>query len=254
MVIKMKQATVIIPARYASSRFQGKPLALISGKSMIRRVYENAQKFSAIKDVFIATDDERIAKEAKSFGGKYIITSTKHKSGTDRAAEAADIIGLTKEDIIINVQGDQPLFDFRCLAEIITPFKTGFDGMSALVCRITKPEEITDPKDVKTVFDKNGFALYFSRASIPYDRDGLSLNNTYYKHLGFYAYTKRFLEKFASLPEGDLEKREKLEQLRALEYGLKIKIVVTSYDSFEIDLPSDIKKAEKIISEKFQEE
>ncbi|MBW1649363.1 MAG: 3-deoxy-manno-octulosonate cytidylyltransferase [Deltaproteobacteria bacterium] len=247
------KATVIIPARYASSRFPGKPLALISGKSMIRRVYENAQKSPNIKDVFIATDDERIAKEAESFGGKYIITSTLHKSGTDRAAEATNIIGLKKEDIIINVQGDQPLFDFRCLDEILTPFKTGFDGMSTLVCRITKPEEITDPKDVKTVFDNNGFALYFSRTSIPYDRDGLTLNNKY-KHLGFYAYTKEFLEKFTSLPEGELEKRERLEQLRALEYGLRIKIVVTNYDSFEIDLPCDIEKAETIISEKLKGE
>jgi len=241
------KGTVIIPARYSSSRFPGKPIALISGKSMIRRVYENAYKSQNIKDVLVATDDIRIIKEVRSFGGKYVVTSKFHKSGTDRVAEAAYIIGLKEDDIIINVQGDQPLFDFRCLDDILTPFETGFDGMSTLVCEITKPEELTDPKDVKAVFDNQGFALYFSRASIPYNRDSLTINNNKYKHLGFYAYTKKFLEKFTSLPEGELEKKEKLEQLRALEYSLKIKIVITNYDSFEIDVPEDIKKAEKLI-------
>ncbi len=243
-------ATVIIPARYSSKRFSGKPLVKIAGKSMVQRVYENAEKAKKTNRVFVATDDERIAEAVLKFGGKYIMTSEKHTSGTDRVGEAADIIGLKDNDIIINVQGDQPMFDYRCLDQLVEPFEEGFDSMTTLIYKIVDPNELTNPKDVKTVFDNQGFAIYFSRLPIPYDRDGSECDR--YKHLGFYAYTKKFLDKFRSLPEGNLEKTEKLEQARALENGMKIKTIITEYDSFEVDTPEDIKKAEKIIAGKYQ--
>jgi 3-deoxy-manno-octulosonate cytidylyltransferase (CMP-KDO synthetase) len=173
------------------------------------------------------------------------MTSAKNRSGTDRAGEAAGILGMASEDIIINVQGDQPLVDPRCLDQLVKPFSTGKDvEMSTLAFKITDPGEITNPKDVKLVFDGHGRALYFSRSPIPFGRDAGERFDTY-KHLGVYAYTRRFLDKFRSLPEGTLERIEKLEQLRVLEHGYQIRVVVTEYDSPEVDLPDDILRIEK---------
>ena len=237
----------IIPSRYGSTRFDGKPLALIAGKPMIRLVYERAIQAEKISDVFVATDDQRIYDAVLAFGGKTIMTSAKNRSGTDRVAEAAERIGLNPDDIVVNVQGDQPLFNPACIDELVEPFFIDPDlGMSTLVFKITNKDEITNPKDVKVTFDRSGFALYFSRSPIPCSRDSSNHFDTY-KHLGFYAYTRRFLEIFRNLPEGRLERIEKLEQLRALEYGHKIKVVVTGYDSPEVDLPGDIAKVEQII-------
>lgn len=237
----------IIPSRYGSTRFDGKPLALIAGKPMIRLVYERAIQAEKISDVFVATDDQRIYDAVLAFGGKAIMTSAKNRSGTDRVAEAAEKIGLNPDDIVVNVQGDQPLLNPACIDELVEPFFVDPDlGMSTLVFKITNKDEITNPKDVKVTFDRSGFALYFSRSPIPCSRDA-SDNFDTYKHLGFYAYTRRFLEIFRNLPEGRLERIEKLEQLRALEYGHKIKVVVTGYDSPEVDLPGDITRVEQII-------
>jgi len=239
---------VIIPSRYGSSRFEGKPLALIAGKPMINLVYERASKAESITDVIVATDDERIFSTVKDSGGNAVMTSKENRSGTDRVAEAAELIGLNPDDIIVNVQGDQPLLDPRCIDDLVKPFFIIPDlEMSTLAFKIINKDEITNPKDVKVTFDDKGFALYFSRSPIPFCRDS-STGYNIYKHLGIYAYTKQFLEVFRKLPYGKLEVIEKLEQLRAIEHGHKIIVVVTSYDSPEVDHPEDIERIEKIIS------
>ncbi len=211
---------------------------------MIQRVYEQTQKSSAVTQAIVATDDERIVAAVKSFGGEAVMTSDTCRSGTDRVAETADLMGLGSDEIIINIQGDQPVFDPRCLDELIGPFKEDQDlMMSTLAFKIEDEREITDPKDVKVTFDRNGFAMYFSRAQIPFPRDNQA-GVDFYKHLGFYAYTKEFLDRIITLPTGTCEDVEKLEQLRVLEFGYQIKVVVTPYDSPEIDLPEDIKRIE----------
>ena len=235
----------VIPARFGSNRLQGKPLREIAGKPMIQRVYEQASKSSAVTRAIVATDDERIIRAVESFGGEALMTSETCRSGTDRVAETAAMLGLDSDDILINIQGDQPVFDPRCLDEMLRPFDTDRElVMSTLAFKIREKREITDPKDVKVVFDRNGFALYFSRAQIPFPRDGQE-DVTYYKHLGFYAYTRAFLDRIGTLPTGVCEDVEKLEQLRVLEAGFRIKVVVTPYDSPEVDLPEDIERIEK---------
>jgi 3-deoxy-manno-octulosonate cytidylyltransferase (CMP-KDO synthetase) len=235
----------VIPSRYGSSRFQGKPLALIAGKPMIQRVYEQAKKSEAVTRVVVATDDERIYKAVKDFGGLAVMTSEACRSGTDRVAETAEILGLSPDDLVVNIQGDQPVFNPLTIDELISPFGPDPDLlMSTLAFKIVDEREITDPKDVKVTFDTKGFALYFSRAQIPFPRDP-GTKADFYKHLGFYAYKKKFLDTLVTLPTGICENVEKLEQLRVLEYGYRIKVVVTPYDSPEIDLPLDLKRIEK---------
>ncbi len=235
----------IIPSRYASSRFKGKPLCLVAKKPMIQRVYEQAEK-SCVLQTIVATDDERIFDAVKDFGGKAVMTSDKSRSGTDRVAQAADILNIDPDEIIVNIQGDQPVFNPLIIDELISPFKNDPDlVMSTLAFKIKDKREITDPKDVKVTFDNNKFAMYFSRAQIPYTRDKETKAKAYYKHLGFYAYKKSFLNKLIMLPTGACEHIEKLEQLRVLEFGFKIKVVITKHDSPEIDLPEDIKRIEE---------
>ncbi len=215
---------------------------------MIQWVYERAKAASILADVVVATDDDRIFDRVASFGGKVVKTSSQNRTGTDRVAEAAETIGLSWDDVIVNIQGDQPLIDPRSIDEVVRPF---FEDpkleMSTLGFPIVNPREITDPKDVKVTFDTKGYALYFSRSPIPCPRDSGSTFDTY-KHLGVYAYTRRFLETFRKLPEGRLEQIEKLEQLRAIEHGYRIKVVVTRYDSPEVDLPEDILRIERRIT------
>jgi 3-deoxy-manno-octulosonate cytidylyltransferase (CMP-KDO synthetase) len=241
----------VIPSRYASSRFEGKPLTMIAGKPMIQRVFEQAQKSKTVSKTIVATDDIRIFDAVKSFGGEAVMTSKECRSGTDRVAQTADILNMAPDDIIVNIQGDQPIFNPATLDEMIAPFDDDPNiVMSTLAFKIVDKREITDPKDVKVTFDNNGFAMYFSRAQIPYPRD----KDTYadfYKHLGFYAYKKKFLDKLIDFPTGSCEHIEKLEQLRVLEFGFKIKVVITQYDSPEIDLPEDIKRIEaKLLNRK----
>jgi 3-deoxy-manno-octulosonate cytidylyltransferase (CMP-KDO synthetase) len=246
----MMKIIAFIPSRYESTRFPGKPLAPIAGKPMIQHVYEKAKACPEISDVFVATDDERIAQCVRGFGGLTVMTSRDHFSGTDRIAEAASLKDLEDEDLVINIQGDQPTFDPLCLPYLIRPLvKDASLPMSTLVFKITDDREVQDIKNVKTVWDKEGFALFFSRAPIPHYRDSGS-EKIYYKHLGFYAYRRKFLKTFASLPLGEWESAEKLEQLRALEYGYKIKIVESPSDSYEVDTPSDIEVAERILSQR----
>jgi 3-deoxy-manno-octulosonate cytidylyltransferase (CMP-KDO synthetase) len=239
------RVVVIIPARFGSSRFDGKPLAAICGKPMIQWVYQRAKLAECVASVHVATDDRRIRDTVARFGGNVVMTAAHCRSGTDRVAEAAAQLELDMKDIVINIQGDQPLVDPRSFNAVVQPF---YDDpsvkMSTLAFAIVDNREITDPKDVKVTFDNNGDALYFSRSSIPHGRDSSNGYDTY-KHLGVYAYTREFLECFRSLAQGRLEMIEKLEQLRALEHGHRIRVVVTPYDSPEVDLPVDILRIEE---------
>lgn len=238
------RVVVIIPSRYGSTRFDGKPLAKIAGKPMIQWVYERAMAADSVENVHVATDDERIRRAVEGFGGQVIMTAAKCRSGTDRVAEAAEALGLADADVVINIQGDQPLVDPRCLDALVKPFFDDPDvRMSTLAYAIVDEREITDPKDVKVVFDRRGDALYFSRATIPHGRDGQT-GYDIYKHLGLYAYTRKYLGCFQRLPVGRLESIEKLEQLRAMEHGHRIRVIVTPYDSPEVDLPEDIRRIE----------
>lgn len=235
----------VIPSRYASSRLDGKPLAMIAGKPMIQRVYEQAVKSETVSEAYVATDDKRIFEAVEAFGGRAVMTSDRCRSGTDRVAETAQLLNLKPEEIVINIQGDQPIFNPDSLDDMIAPFKTRPDLlMSTLAFKIEDKREITDPKDVKVTFDSSGFALYFSRAQIPFPRDN-DQDVDYYKHLGFYAYKKKFLDELVQLPTGRCENIEKLEQLRVLEFGHRIMVVITQHDSPEIDLPEDIARIEK---------
>ncbi len=221
---------------------------MIAGKPMIQRVYEQTQKSKTISKTIVATDDKRIFDTVKSFGGEAVMTSEECRSGTDRVAQAADILNLAPDEIVVNIQGDQPIFHPATLDEMIAPFENDSNiVMSTLAFKIVDKREITDPKDVKVTFDNNGFAMYFSRAQIPFPRDK-DTDADFYKHLGFYAYKKSFLDKLVKLSTGTCEYIEKLEQLRVLEFGFKIKVVITQYDSPEIDLPEDIKRIEAKLS------
>ncbi len=230
---------IIIPARYGSTRFPGKPLALLWGKPMIYHVYQRA-KASDIPEVYVATDDEKIFKEVEAFGGKAIFTSKEHTCGTERVAEAANILGLSEEDLIINLQGDQPLFPSEYFSLLIKPLLFSSDvHISTLATPIINLKDLENPNKVKVVLDKEGRAIYFSRAPIPYFmRSGKE--PVYLKHIGVYAYTKGFLDRFIGLPPGDLESSERLEQLRALEYGYKIAVTVVPKDVPEVDTPEDL--------------
>jgi 3-deoxy-manno-octulosonate cytidylyltransferase (CMP-KDO synthetase) len=230
---------IIIPARYGSTRFPGKPLALLWGKTIIRHVYERALA-SEIEEIYVATDDERIFNEVISFGGKAILTSKEHTCGTERVAEAVNILGLDEEDLIINLQADQPLFPSEYFSLLIKPLLFSSDiHMSTLATPIKNLKDLENPNRVKVVLDKEGRALYFSRSSIPYFVPS-GKEPLYLKHIGVYAYTKGFLDKFISLPPGDLEVSEKLEQLRALEYGYKIAVTVVPKEVPEVDTPEDL--------------
>lgn len=241
----------IIPARYHSNRFEGKPLAPIMGRPMIQHVVERARQVELLSRVVVATDDERIAAAVRSFGGEVVLTRPDHATGTDRLAEAASLIDISEQDIIVNIQGDQPLFPAEVVAQVAGPMLQDPSlPMATLIYKIVRPEEINDPNHVKTVFDRHGNALYFSRAPIPFQRNpDESDRPTYYKHLGFYAYRKGFLLTFVGLPEGEWERFEKLEQLRALEYGYRIRVVLTGHDSIEVDTPKDIERVEEVMQQ-----
>lgn len=244
----------IIPSRYGSSRFPGKPLADIAGKSMVRRVYEQAKK--AFEDVCVATDDLRIVAEVESFGGVAIMTSSHHQSGTDRCFEAytryAGLFPDRKVDIVMNIQGDEPLID----PEQLKSLEKAFEGdsevyLGTMAKRIDSPEELFNPNTPKVIMDKDGYALYFSRSTIPYLRevpqDEWHTKHAYYKHIGLYAYKPETLKKICSMERSTLEKCESLEQLRWLENGLKIKVIETTSTTFAVDTPEDLAKIVRYI-------
>jgi 3-deoxy-manno-octulosonate cytidylyltransferase (CMP-KDO synthetase) len=237
----------IIPSRYESSRFPGKPLADLCGKPMIQHVYERVARAKAVPYVAVATDDQRIYDAVKKFGGNAVMTAKTHRSGTDRISEAVKTLNLSPDDIVVNIQGDQPIFEPVQVDEVIEPLLTDQAiQMSTLIYKIILDAEITHPHAVKVVLDHQNFALYFSRATIPYVRDK-NLKADYYKHHGIYAYRRDFLDTFTKLPEGKLEKLEALEQLRALEYGYQIKCVITPHDSVEVDNELELDRVRQIL-------
>ena len=256
MYANHSKVIAIIPARYHSNRFPGKPLAPIDGKPMIQHVVERAWKVPLLSQVVVATDDSRIAHVVADFGGEVVMTRADHVSGTDRLAEAAELLDISEQDVVVNIQGDQPLFPAAVVEQVAEPLLSDPAlPMATLIYRITREQEVDDPNHVKTVFDCRGNALYFSRAPVPFQRnpDGVP-QPTYYKHLGFYAYRKGFLLTFVGLPEGEWERFEKLEQLRALEYGYTIRVVLTEYDSIEVDRPADVARVEQLLSASLSKE
>jgi 3-deoxy-manno-octulosonate cytidylyltransferase (CMP-KDO synthetase) len=234
----------VIPARFASTRFPGKPLADIDGRPMIEHVYRRVQASPIVTRVIVATDDLRIATRVKAFGGQVKLTSIDHQSGTDRLAEVA--VGLAC-DIVVNVQGDEPLLDPRAIDELIAPFADPTVVMTTLYRRIKDPAEFLNPNVVKVVLDRAGFALYFSRAPIPYLRDERGWPPQF-AHVGVYAYRRQALLVLAALEQTPLERAESLEQLRALEHGIRIRAVETSYDSIGVDTPEDLETVRRLLT------
>lgn len=239
----------IIPARYASTRFPGKPLALIKGKTMIRRVCEQAWK-SELDEVVVATDDVRIADAVMDFGGRYVMTDPNHRSGTDRCREAFDLLD-SPFDAVVNIQGDEPFIDPLQINQVVALIRGEDTQIASLAKRISDADELFSPNTVKVVMDKEGNALYFSRHPIPFmrniDRQEWLKSGTYYKHIGIYAYNAETLYRIAAMQPTSLETAESLEQLRWLENGLSIRMGVTKSESVSIDRPEDIVKAEKFI-------
>lgn len=243
----------IIPARYASTRFPAKPLALLKGKPIIQHVYERVRQ--TIPDTFVAVDDERIKSCVESFGGKAIMTSVEHKSGTDRINEAYNKIGLDC-DVVINVQGDEPFI--RC--EQLEALMKCFDDPGTEIATLVKPypgngdlSMLINANSPKVVVDNNMNALYFSRSVIPFicgaEQSSWLEKHTYYKHIGIYAYKTKVLSEITKLPQGTLEKAESLEQLRWLENGYKIKVGLTDLETIGIDTPEDLKRAEAFLND-----
>ena len=245
----------IIPARYASTRFPAKPLALLGGKPVIQRVYE--QVSGVFDEAVVATDDERIYRAVEAFGGKVVMTSTEHRSGTDRCREAYEKLGESF-DVVVNVQGDEPFIRHEQLEAL----KRCFESPETQIATLVKPfekgdgvEALEKPNSPKVVLDKSGHALYFSRSVIPYlrgvEREAWLERHTFYKHIGIYAFRAEVLREVASLPQSPLEKAESLEQLRWLENGYRIGVGITSFETIGIDTPEDLERAERFLKEKF---
>lgn len=236
----------VIPARYGSTRLPGKALVDICGQTMIRRVYQRAARASCLDGLIVATDDERILNEVRRFGGSAVMTSVHHRTGTDRIAEA---VSKMDADIVVNVQGDEPLLDPRCIDQVVAPLiEDPTLPMSTLRTPLTNPEDVQDPNFVKVVVDKNEYALYFSRYPIPYARSA-ELAAPHYLHIGLYAYRRDFLLTYASLPSTPLERSEALEQLRALEHGYRIKVPLTEWDSISVDTPEDLERVRRLVEQ-----
>lgn len=250
----VKGVAVIIPARYASSRLPGKPLLDIGGKPMIQHVWERARG-SCAEIVAVATDDLRIARVVEDFGGMAVMTSPDHATGTDRVAEAAQKLGA---DIVINVQGDEPLLAAAAIDALIAPM--GDDPalvMATLAHPLESGAEMFSPDVVKVVCDRRGFACYFSRGPIPYDRDGFAARGVatagpvvgVLRHMGIYGYRRDFLQTFARLSATPLENIEKLEQLRALEHGYPVRVVVVPYRAIGVDTPADLERVRRLVAD-----
>ena len=243
----------IIPARYASTRFPGKPLALLNGKTVIQHVYD--QVVNELDSTYVATDDERIARTVKEFGGNVIMTRTDHKSGTDRCQEASDKIN-EDFDVVINIQGDEPFIHPTQLLSI----KKCFEDPDTQIATLVKPftplmgwESLSNVNSPKVVIDKNMNALDFSRSIIPYQRNVAKeqwlKTHVYYKHIGLYAYRTEILKEITALPQSDLEIAESLEQLRWIENGYRIKVAITDMETIGIDTPQDLERAEHFLRE-----
>lgn len=243
----MADVVGIIPARYDSKRLPGKPLVLIHDRPMIQHVYQRASEATTLQQLVVATDDPRIQKAVAQFGGEVLMTSGEHLSGTDRVAEAARHLVLKDDAIVVNIQGDEPLLRAEMIDSLVQNLQENGDvPMATLAYPETDNHDLTDPGVVKVVLDAKWRALYFSRSPIPAVRDRSS-PPPYYKHLGFYGYRNGFLQEFTKLSPGVLEKLEKLEQLRALEHGFSISVVITPFDSISVDTPEDLTRVRKIM-------
>jgi 3-deoxy-manno-octulosonate cytidylyltransferase (CMP-KDO synthetase) len=238
----------IIPARYASTRFPGKPLAMLGGRTVIQRVYEQAA--AVLEEAYVATDDERIFKAVEEFGGRVVMTRQDHKSGTDRIEEAAEKIG-TQADVIINIQGDEPFIQKSQIETLKSLFENSETQIGTLGKKFESIEAATNPNSPKIVTDKNGFALYFSRSVIPYIRGKEQAewlqHFPFLKHLGLYAYRREVLRQITQLPQSPLEMAESLEQLRWLENGYRIRVGLTDMETVGIDTPDDLRRAEEFL-------
>lgn len=232
----------VIPARYSSTRLAGKVLADIMGKPMLQHVWERAKLSRMLDDLIIACDDEVIRKVAIEFGAKAVMTSREHTCGTDRISEVVNPLDVK---IIVNIQGDEPLIHPMMIDSVARALLENRSlNMATVMKRITDTAQVSDPNVVKVVVDKDNFALYFSRAPIPYLAAGSQMDQvTYYKHIGLYAYTKDFLFTYKNLPVSNLEKAEKLEQLRVLAEGFRIKVIETKFDTVGVDTPEDLERA-----------
>jgi 3-deoxy-manno-octulosonate cytidylyltransferase (CMP-KDO synthetase) len=234
----------VIPARFSSSRFPGKVLALISSKTMLQHVYERACQARHLTSTIIATDDERVCQVARSFGALVRMTRPDHLSGTDRVAEVAS---AETADIVVNIQGDEPLIDPAAIDIAILPLLHEPDvRMCTLKKRIENPREMGDPNVVKVVTDAAGDAIYFSRHPIPYERTPAEPPVPRFKHIGLYVYRRDFLLGYSALPVGPLEMAERLEQLRAIENGFRIRVVETEYESMGVDTPEDLERISRL--------
>jgi len=262
----MARALGIIPARYASSRFPGKPLATLSGKPLLQHVYERTSRCEALSEVWVATDDTRIRDLVAGFGGRAVMTSSHHASGSDRIAEAAALPEAADADIIVNIQGDQPLIDPHALDALVAALRDDPDpGMATLFEPLRSVEDLLDPNVAKVVADRAGYALYFSRSPIPfYWRAGAPLTTLqaairdelprrpegmagWWKHVGVYAFRKDFLFEFGRLERGPLETMENLEQLRVLESGRRIRLVPSAGISISVETPGDLERVQAIM-------
>ncbi len=237
----------IIPARFASTRFPGKPLASILGKPMFWHVYSRAKMCPELEDVVLATDDERIARAAEELDVPFVMTANNHESGSDRVFEAAKKLMLGHNPVLVNIQGDEPALDPGFISALLKPFFTDAGVMVSTLAHSINEEEAANPNKVKTALTLDSNALYFSRAPIPYPRNPEKGETGYLGHIGIYAYTLAALEKFTFWPPSPLEKREGLEQLRFLENGIPIKVAVTGRPSHAVDVPEDVAKVERIL-------
>jgi 3-deoxy-manno-octulosonate cytidylyltransferase (CMP-KDO synthetase) len=244
------KSIAIIPARFESTRFPGKPLVTIAHKTMIQHVYERSLQAKNVAEVIVATDDARILQAVQAFGGQACMTSPLHRSGTDRVAEVA---ASSDADVIVNVQGDEPLIDPEALNAVVEPFQSDPSLMISTLSVEGTDGELDNPNVVKVVVDHDGFALYFSRSPIPFFRDPSPTdgdNRRFLKHVGLYAYRRTFLARLATLRESYLEKAEALEQLRFLENGYRIKVVNSTYQSLAVDTPEDLERVNAYIKER----
>jgi 3-deoxy-manno-octulosonate cytidylyltransferase (CMP-KDO synthetase) len=241
------KVVAVIPARYASRRFPGKALADLAGKPIVQHVTERAAEAKSVDRVLVATDDERIAAAVRAFGTEAVLTDPGHPSGTDRIAEAIREIAC---DLVVNVQGDEPLLPPAMVDEAVEPFLGDPALEMGTVCRaIEDPRDLTDPNVVKVVRDLEGYALYFSRAPVPYSRDGQRRAGGAQpcKHIGLYVYRRAFLFRFTAWKPTPLEEAERLEQLRALEHGVRIRVVETRHDSVGVDTPDDLARVQRLL-------
>jgi 3-deoxy-manno-octulosonate cytidylyltransferase (CMP-KDO synthetase) len=236
--MNFKTAIAMIPARYHSTRLPGKPIIEIQGKSLIEHVYRRVEQASLIDRIVVATDDQRIVEVVERFGGQVVMTRSDHQSGTDRLAEAAS--ELDPEVLIVNVQGDEPLIEPAVIDRAVTAARLGDAEMVTAMTCLSKTSDIRDPNRVKVVADRNGFAMYFSRSPIP-------SSGTCFLHLGLYVYRAGFLSTFSKLARTPLEAAERLEQLRVLEHGFRIRIIEVESDSWGIDTAADLEKFKELV-------